>query len=100
MSAILVTRSLPSAVIARLQEAGTVEVYAQGAMPAELLKERIADKDALVSVITDDINRGLLDAATKLKVVANIAVGYNNIDVDYARSRAVVVTNTPDVLTE
>jgi glyoxylate reductase len=68
-------------------------------MPAELLKQRIAGKDALVSVVTDDINPSLLDAAAALKVVANIAVGYNNIDVAYARSRGVIVTNTPDVLT-
>src|SRR5262249_25512440 len=42
----------------------------------------------------------LVDAAPKLKIVANVAVGYNNIDVAYARSRGIVVTNTPDVLTE
>ena len=50
-------------------------------MPPELLKQRIADKDALVCVATDDINQSLIDAGATLKVVANIAVGYNNIDV-------------------
>lgn len=69
-------------------------------MPAELLKQRIAGKDAIVCVATDDINQGLIDAGVTLKVVANIAVGYNNIDVAHARSRGVVVTNTPDVLTD
>jgi len=100
MPAILVTRPLRSAVIARLQEIGTVEVYAEGAMPPELLRQRIADKEALVCVATDDINPGLIDAGVALKIVANIAVGYNNIDVAHARSRGVVVTNTPDVLTD
>jgi glyoxylate reductase len=100
MPSILVTRPLPSAVIARLQEIGTVDVYSEGAMPAELLKERVADKEALVSVVTDEIDPGLIDAAMKLKVIANIAVGYNNVDVTYARSRGIIVTNTPDVLTE
>jgi glyoxylate reductase len=100
MPAILVTRPLPSVVIAKLREVGAVDLYSGGAIPAELLMQRIADKDALVSVVTDDINRSLLDVATKLKVVANIAVGFNNIDVPYAQSRGVVVTNTPDVLTE
>jgi glyoxylate reductase len=100
MPAILVTRPLPSAVISRLHEVGNVDLYSGGAMPADLLKQRIADKDALVSVATDDINQSLIDAATTLKVVATIAVGYDNIDVPYARSRDVVVTNTPDVLTE
>ena len=42
----------------------------------------------------------MIDAAARLKVIANVAVGYNNIDVPYARSRNIVVTNTPDVLTE
>ena len=51
-------------------------------------------------MLTDEINRSLIDAGATLKVVANIAVGYNNIDVAYARSRGVVVTNTPDVLTD
>jgi glyoxylate reductase len=100
MPSILVTRSLPSSVIAKLQEAGTVELYTDGAMPADLLKQRAADKDAIVTMFTDDVNQSLLDAATNLKVVSNVAVGYNNIDVKYARSRGIVVTNTPEVLTE
>src|ERR1700749_3205422 len=100
MPKILVTRPLPAAVIGRLEEAGTVEVYADGVMPADLLRQRIADKDALVAVITDEISPALIDAAPNLKVVSNIAVGFNNIDIPYARGRGVVVTNTPDVLTE
>jgi len=99
-NAILVTRSLPSAVIAKLREVGTVEVFTNGGMSPDLLRQRVADKDAVVTVLTDDINKSVIDAGTKLKIVANVAVGYNNIDVAYARSRGIVVTNTPDVLTE
>ncbi len=51
-------------------------------------------------VLTDRIDDAVLDAAPELKVVANIAVGYDNIDVAAAKARGVVVTNTPDVLTE
>ena len=51
-------------------------------------------------MLTDRIDAALLDAAPALKVVANIAVGYDNIDVAAAKARGVVVTNTPDVLTE
>ena len=69
-------------------------------MPHDELIARAADKDALVCMLTDQIDRAVLDAATRLKVVANVAVGYNNIDVPYARSKGVIVTNTPDVLTE
>jgi glyoxylate reductase len=51
-------------------------------------------------MLTDQIDKSVVDAGTALKVIANVAVGYNNIDVAYARSRGVMVTNTPDVLTD
>jgi glyoxylate reductase len=66
---------------------------------AELVK-RLQDKDGLVCHILSAIDDELLAACPRLKVVANVAVGYNNIDVAAARRRGVVVTNTPDVLTE
>jgi glyoxylate reductase len=97
---ILVTRNLPSSVMARLRDLGSVDLYTEGAIPPDVLKQRIADKDAVVCLMSDDINKSVIDAGANLKVVANVAVGYNNIDVKYARSRGVVVTNTPDVLTE
>jgi glyoxylate reductase len=96
---ILVTRNLPSSVIGRLRQLGSVDLYTDGPMPADLLKQRIADKDALVCLATDEIDRSIIDAGTRLKIVSNVAVGYNNIDHAYARSRGIVVTNTPDVLT-
>ena len=55
---------------------------------------------ALLSIVTDAIDRAVIEAGADLKVVANVAVGYNNIDVAAARERGIVVTNTPDVLTE
>jgi glyoxylate reductase len=65
----------------------------------EELRARVAGKHALVCLLTDRIDRRLLEAADVLKVVANIAVGYDNIDLEAARERDIVVTNTPDVLT-
>jgi glyoxylate reductase len=53
-----------------------------------------------VCVLTDPVTGTVLDAGSSLKVVSNIAVGYNNIDVAHAKRRGIVVTNTPDVLTE
>jgi glyoxylate reductase len=70
------------------------------AMEPVELRERLAGKDAVVCMLTDVMDRAAIDAGNRLKVIANVAVGYNNIDVVYARSRGVVVTNTPDVLTE
>ena len=64
------------------------------------LMARLKNKDGLVCQITDLIDDEVLGAAPGLRVVANVAVGYNNIDVPAARRRGIVVTNTPDVLTD
>lgn len=69
-------------------------------MPREEMFRRAADKDALICLLTEKIDRELLEAAPALKIVANVAVGYDNIDVAAATSRGVIVTNTPDVLSE
>ena len=101
MSAILVTRKLPASVLAKLSAVADVDLYVgDAAIPADALRARVADKDALVCLLTDAVDRTVIDAAPRLKAIANVAVGYNNIDVPYARSRGIVVTNTPDVLTE
>src|SRR5881628_3028810 len=101
MPSILVTRKLPSSVLAKLSAVADVDLYTgEAAIPADELRARIADKDALVCLLTDAVDKAVIDAAPKLKAIANVAVGYNNIDVPYARSRGIVVTNTPDVLTE
>ncbi len=98
---ILVTRTLPSSVLAKLESVGEVDLFSgEFAMIPEELRTRAATTHAIVSMLSDTIDRDLIDGAPKLKVVANVAVGYNNIDVAYARSRGVIVTNTPDVLTE
>ena len=60
----------------------------------------LGDADALICLLNDTIDRRLIDSAAHLRVIANVAVGYENIDVAAARERGIVVTNTPDVLTE
>jgi glyoxylate reductase len=69
-------------------------------LPKAELMARLKDKEGLVCQITDTIDAEVLGAAARLKVVANVAVGYNNIDVAAAHRRGIVVTNTPDVLTD
>ena len=86
--------------LAKLEGACDVEMYRQGDLPHEELLSRITGKQGLLSVVTDTIDRPIFDAGRDLKVVSTIAVGYNNIDVAAARDHNVVVTNTPDVLTE
>jgi glyoxylate reductase len=101
MSKILVTRKLPSSILSKLEPVGSIEVYSEdGTLPHQELIARVADKDAVVSMLTDRIDREVIDAARRLKVAANVAVGYNNVDVAYAKSKGIIVTNTPDVLTE
>jgi glyoxylate reductase len=101
MPNVLVTRRLPSSVIAKLEAAASVDLHSGDAAiaPADL-RARVADKEALVCLLTDAIDKSVIDAAAKMRVIANVAVGYNNIDVAYARSRGIVVTHTPEVLTE
>ena len=98
---VLVTRRLPSSVIARLEETCELDLHSgPPAIAREDLLARVAGKAAIVCLLTDPIDAAVLDAAgPSLKVVANVAVGYNNIDVAACRARGVVVTNTPDVLT-
>src|SRR5580765_7160525 len=101
MNKILVTRRLPSSVIQKLEAAAEVDLYTgEAAIPPDELRARVADRDALVCLLTDAVDRSVIDAAPALKAIANVAVGYNIIDIAYAKSRGIVVTNTPDVLTE
>jgi glyoxylate reductase len=98
---VLLTRRIPSSALAKLEAGSEVELY-DGPVPltqAELAK-RLQGKQGLVSVLTDPVSADVLQAAEDLEVVSNIAVGYDNIDVAAARARGIVVTNTPDVLTD
>ncbi len=87
--------------LARLESTCDVDLHSGGdAIPREELLSRVSGKHALVSLLTDAIDPAVLDAAgPDLRIVANVAVGYNNIDVPACRARNVVATNTPDVLT-
>ena len=75
-------------------------MYRQGDLPHEELLSRVRGKQGLLSVVTDTIDRPVFESGRDLKVVSTIAVGYNNIDVAAAREHNIVVTNTPEVLTE
>jgi len=68
-------------------------------MPRAELLQRVQGKQALMCLLTDKVDRELVEAGKDLRVVANIAVGFNNIDLAACRARGIVVTNTPDVLT-
>jgi len=69
-------------------------------IPRKLLLQKVNDCDALIPLLTEKIDRELIDQMHNCKIIANYAVGYNNIDIDYAKKKKIIVTNTPDVLTE
>ena len=100
-SKVFVTRLIPEAGLNPLRDACDLEVWAdQMPPPAAVLRQKIADCDGLVSLLTDVIDGGFLDKAPRLKVVSNFAVGFNNIDVKACTERGVCVGNTPGVLTD
>lgn len=96
---ILVTREVFDDTLAFLAQSCEVESN-QGDTPfnPDEMAQRLADKEGMVCCLTDAIDAKLLDAAPNLKAVANIAVGYNNIDVAACTAHGVMVTNTPGVL--
>jgi len=103
MPKIFVTRKIPEAGINLLKGKGyEVEVSDfDGVLPREQLLGKIKGADAVLALLTDKINAEFFDAAgPQLKIVANYAVGYDNIDLPEAKKRGIIVTNTPDVLTE
>jgi lactate dehydrogenase-like 2-hydroxyacid dehydrogenase len=100
---ILLTGRIPSSVVAKLEAIGDLDQFRRDGvdvMPHDELVARVAGKQALVSMITDAIGRDVIESGADLKVIANAAVGYNNIDVAAARERGIIVTNTPGVLTD
>jgi glyoxylate reductase len=98
---VFVARRIPSVALSRLEEACDVEVHGgEGELDQSELIARLQGRQGLISLVNTPVNRAVIEAAPELQIVANVAVGYNNIDVAAARERGVIVTNTPDVLTE
>jgi glyoxylate reductase len=104
MSKIFITRKLPGEAINLLKEAGHEvlinnedRVLEKGEL-ISIIKE--FEPEALLSLLTDTVDKEVMDAAPNLKIISNYAVGFNNIDVEEAKKRGIIVTNTPGVLSE
>src|SRR6476660_6320743 len=96
-----VSRVLPDPVMAAIRERFTLVREPLDVPPApSALRSGLSESVAAIVTLTDRLDADMLAAAARLKIVANYAVGYNNIDVDAARQRGIIVTNTPDVLTD
>jgi len=98
---VYVTRPVFDGVIDRLRREFEVELNTEDRiLPKQELIAHLGDKDGALTLLTDAIDLELLQSTPRLKVVANFAVGFNNVAVDSATQLGVVVTNTPGVLTE
>ncbi|MHA1409213.1 MAG: glyoxylate reductase [Candidatus Odinarchaeia archaeon] len=98
---LLITREIPNPLESKLAEFYDIEVGSkEKPLTKDELKAMVKDKDALITLLSDPIDREVLENAHNLKIIAQYAVGYDNIDVEYAAERGIVVTNTPGVLTE
>jgi glyoxylate reductase len=99
---IFITRKLPDTVIEPLNNEFEVEMWDKEDVPVprDILLEKAADVSALITMLSDKVDTELLEHAPSLKVVANLAVGYDNIDLKAAKQKEVIICNTPDVLTD
>ena len=99
---VYITRNIPQPGIDLLINNGfLVEVYGEDKpIPSEVLLEKVKDVDALLPILTDSITKEVIENGTSLKIIANYAAGFNNIDIEAANAKKIAVTNTPGVLTD
>jgi glyoxylate reductase len=99
---VFITRELPEIAFRMLkQNKISFDYYTKDQpIPRKLLLQKVKSCEALISLLTEKIDREVIDQMPNCKIIANYAVGYNNIDINYAKKKNIIVTNTPDVLTE
>lgn len=99
---VFITREIPEAGInLLLKENFSVVVYDKNkSIPKKELIKNGKDSDAIISLLTDKIDEEVISNLMNCKIIANYAVGYNNIDINYAKKKNIIVTNTPGVLTD
>lgn len=99
---IFISRKLPDDAVAILKEKYDVHMWDQEDVPVpyEIFLEEAKKADALLTMLSEPVNEEVLNAGERLKIVANMAVGYDNVDVEAASRLGVTVTNTPDVLND
>lgn len=101
MARVFVTRKIPEEGMHILENIATVEVNREERpVTRQEMLQGVREADALFCMLNDRVDEEVLDAAPRLKIVANMAAGVDNIDIPACTKRGVVVTNTPGVLTE
>jgi glyoxylate reductase len=99
---VFITRELPEIAFELLEKHKiSYDYYKKDQpIPRKLLLQKVKNCEALISLLTEKIDNEVIDQMTTCRIIANYAVGYNNIDINYAKKKKIIVTNTPDVLTE
>jgi glyoxylate reductase len=98
---VYVTRLIPEEALKKLEETCDYRVWeGELAVPRDVLVREVKAVDALLSLLTGKIDALVMDAAPRLRVISNMAVGFDNVDVHEATKRKIMVCNTPEVLTE
>lgn len=102
MDKIFITRKLPEEIVQPLRENFEVNMWHSEEIPMQYedIKKEAKDANALWTVLSDKVDRELIESLSSLNIICNLAVGYNNIDIEAAKERGITVTNTPGVLTE
>jgi len=98
---VFVTRKLPEKALEMIKAECDMEINPNDrVLTKKELISAVSDKDGLLCLLTDEIDEEVIDSGRNLRIIANYAVGYNNIDVEAATKRKIPVTNTPGVLTD
>ncbi|MBF0738073.1 MULTISPECIES: 2-hydroxyacid dehydrogenase family protein [Staphylococcus] len=100
MTKVFIAGAIPEAGLNLLKAQFDVEMYeGEGLIDQQTLKEGVKDADALISLLSTNVDKSIIDAGSKLQIIANYGAGFNNVDVDYARQLNIDVTNTPKAST-
>ncbi|MEM2494553.1 MAG: NAD(P)-dependent oxidoreductase, partial [Nitrososphaerota archaeon] len=98
---IFISRKIPDRGLNKIKEYFDIDLWPKYAPPTKKqIIRRIKNVDGMVSLLSDKIDAEVMDAAPYLSIIAQLAVGYDNIDINEATKRGIYVTNTPEVLTE
>lgn len=99
---VYITRLIPDVAVEKIRQTCEVRMWDKEDVPVpyDVMAESLREADGVLCMLTDRVDARLISGCPNLKVISNLAVGYNNIDIAAAASKGIIVTNTPDVLTE
>ena len=100
MPKLLVTYAIPQESFAEIRDQFEVITPSSGSFSREEVLRRLPECEALLSMFSFTVDRELIDAGAKLRIISNFGVGFNNVDIAYAKEKGIVVTNTPDPVIE